>query len=246
MDALCEAVESGTLFIDTSGKNILPDPGFVYAPTTMREKAAKEFVTSWSHLLAAPAKIRMLQHPPVKVVDELINHHGLVVIVKRPANVVEAEGDVSIYSAPQQKFRTFTVDGIDGILTYQDVNNLIRSGKVGRDTLVRQRGKTHPRPASRWPEFEPAFKSTATGSLATGAGPLNKALQAPLGQVKSRFIYASAQPMPKFTAMQVAKITELFGQQPQDLFYRVGCLSNCTKVEDQVIAAKLFSQKRPE
>jgi hypothetical protein len=98
VDVLCEAVQTGTLFVDTSKEGFLPSPGFIYAPTTMRDKASKEFVTLWSYTLGAAAKVRVTRHTPSKVVDELIRSHGLVVIIKRLAadisHVAEAAGDL--------------------------------------------------------------------------------------------------------------------------------------------------------
>ena len=97
VDALLEAVEAGTLFIDTSSKGFLPEPGVIFAPTTMREAAAKEFVTSWSHVMQAAAKVRILRYKPVDVVDSLIKTHGLVAIIKKT-------GTISGAANPSQKF----------------------------------------------------------------------------------------------------------------------------------------------
>lgn len=257
VDALCEAVQTGALFLDTSDPGFLPDPGYIYAPTTMREKAAKEFVTLWSYTLQASAKLMVNKHPPTKVVDGLIQKHGLVVIVKRRAAELSHVAEVQVNEPPGQKSRTFTALGIDGILNYQDVVNLILAGKIKPETYVKQRGKSHSKPASRWPEFEQAFKSAGKGSLATKPDDLGKALRgalnkpgpelsrltAPQNTSKYRFIYASAVPKPEFSPAQVAKIIELFSPEPADPFYRIECLADCKKVVDETTFGKLVGKE---
>jgi hypothetical protein len=198
---LCEEMDHGALFMATSVKGYLSDNG-IFTSNTNIAKACADMVNSWVAYLDVENRKIVRRHAPMEVVNDLINRKSLVVIVKLQSHLGEAAVE-------------YEVEGLDGILSYVDVINMIRSGKITDSTKISFSGG--PLVAvGALPEFQDALRSSSSAGSARPAGPMAGLATDPKKSMASNvkvtpYHYISAARIPKFSATQARYIISMFG-----------------------------------
>lgn len=240
VEALCEGVKSGVLFVNGGGgESFLGKVPGIYTPNTKLVKACEDFVKQWSYVLPSNVK-NLVRHDPIKVVDMMIENHDLVVLVRLTKTVSEAipgvpeddeDDDYQVgplnptvtISGEGKKPDVYQAENVDGILAHQDVVNLIRDGTIKPGTMLKVVGERW-KPASSFEEFENTFSSTVSvpgGGIVTPSAELAKQLAPDKDGIRlaGRYKYYSKTQHPNFALRQRHYIQELMEVDTDDILY---------------------------
>ena len=125
---LLEAVPYGTAFFDTMNKGYMGTKP-VFFPFTL-DKAAKYFIVS-----LVTRQTPKLEGDPIELVQELVKHHGLVVMLKAADSVRTTMQKLP--KKPGIEFE-FVLDNMpDGFFTLNNMKALVARGNVQPTTKVR-------------------------------------------------------------------------------------------------------------
>lgn len=244
---LTESSDKGTLFIVNNANPFL-DPYFT--TTTNSTLAVKEFFSYASSRLSSASRAALAKISKTTMLNQMVMNHDLIVIKLLIATKEAME------LGPEESL--WIIDGVDGMLTTEEVQQMVDDGEIGPDTLA-IKGDEDMRPLREWPDVEiPERKFPATTGLANSDPSELKALSQALGPEGEtnaeepvaqnpvhQFIYVSREAKPRWAPGVLKEITSTFDIRKDDVFKWVQTVqSGGTVVQGEYKAKDLMASGR--